>query len=171
MARHNMKSDLSCSLATYILRSLNERTTKATIMDHAFSEYHAGRVRSALSIYLYFAEQGHEVALFNAAYIFERGIYFHRMCNFNILFPKGRTPESRKRALVYWARAAAFNSNYLARIKVGDAFFDGIGTTHGLPDYTMAAANYNAAMEQKSCQAAFNLAYMYDRGIGMEKVF
>lgn len=73
MARHNMKSDLSCSLAAYVLRNLCERSPQSILMDHAFLEYHAGRVRSALSIYLYFAEQGHDVALFNAAYIFERG--------------------------------------------------------------------------------------------------
>lgn len=71
-----------------------------------------------------------------------------------------------------WARSAAFNANtnYLARIKVGDAFFDGIGTENDQPDYVMAAANYYMAIEQKSCQASFNLAYMYDRGIGITKV-
>ena len=67
----------------------------------------------------------------------------------------------RKRALVYWSRAAAQGYS-AARVRLGDYFYYGHGTD---TDYETAAYHYRIASEQQNnAQAMFNLAYMHELG-------
>lgn len=52
-------------------------------------------------------------------------------------------------------------------MKIGDYHFYGFGTKI---DYVTAAVHYNLAATQESAQAMFNLAYMYEHGLGIPKV-
>lgn len=53
-------------------------------------------------------------------------------------------------------------------VKVGDYHYYGYGTKI---DYEAAALNYRVASEQQNnAQAMFNLAYMHERGLGLNKV-
>lgn len=60
------------------------------------------------------------------------------------------------------------SGNAFARVKLGDYHYYGYGTRK---DYQTAAAHYSiAASKYQSAQAMFNLAYMYEYGLGITKV-
>ena len=55
-----------------------------------------------------------------------------------------------------------------ARVKLGDYYYYGHGTTI---NYEVAAHQYRMASDKQTCaQAMFNLGYMYQEGLGLEKV-
>ena len=55
-----------------------------------------------------------------------------------------------------------------ARVKLGDYYYYGQGT---VVNYEAAASQYRIASDkQSSAQAMFNLGYMYEQGLGLEKV-
>lgn len=60
------------------------------------------------------------------------------------------------------------SGNAFARIKIGDYHYYGYGTKQ---DYQTAATHYSIAADKyHSAQAMFNLAYMYEHGLGITKV-
>ena len=55
-----------------------------------------------------------------------------------------------------------------ARVKLGDYYYYGYGTE---TDPVLAAEQYRLASDRMgNAQAMFNLAYMYENGIGLQKV-
>ena len=55
-----------------------------------------------------------------------------------------------------------------ARVKMGDYYYYGYGTE---VNYEASASHYRIASDkQASPQAMFNLGYMYEQGLGLEKV-
>ncbi len=55
-----------------------------------------------------------------------------------------------------------------ARVKLGDYYYYGQGTS---VNYEVAAHQYRMASDKQTCaQAMFNLGYMYQEGLGLEKV-
>lgn len=55
-----------------------------------------------------------------------------------------------------------------ARVKLGDYYYYGYGTESS---YEAAAGQYRLASDKQSNpQAMFNLAYMYEQGLGLQKV-
>lgn len=55
-----------------------------------------------------------------------------------------------------------------ARVKLGDYYYYGYGTE---VNYEASASQYRMASDkQASPQAMFNLGYMYEQGLGLEKV-
>lgn len=55
-----------------------------------------------------------------------------------------------------------------ARVKLGDYYYYGCGTE---VNYEASASQYRIASDkQSSPQAMFNLGYMYEQGLGLEKV-
>lgn len=75
--------------------------------------------------------------------------------------------EALQRALLHWQRSA--NQDYAyARIKLGDYYYYGYGTP---VDYEMAATQYKIASDRhQAAQAMFNLGYMHEQGLGINKV-
>lgn len=61
------------------------------------------------------------------------------------------------------------NTGYVeARVKMGDYYYYGYGTE---VNYEASASQYRIASDkQASSQAMFNLGYMYEQGLGLEKV-
>ncbi|KAI5945106.1 Protein sel-12 [Manis javanica] len=98
---------------------------------------------------------GYEVAQSNSAFILESK-------KAKILVKERMYPM----ALLLWNRAA-IQGNAFARVKLGDYHYYGYGTRK---DYQTAAAHYSiAASKYQSAQAMFNLAYMYEYGLGITK--
>lgn len=60
------------------------------------------------------------------------------------------------------------SGNAFARVKIGDYHYYGYGTKK---DYQTAATHYSIAADKyHNAQAMFNLAYMYEHGLGIAKV-
>lgn len=60
------------------------------------------------------------------------------------------------------------SGNVFARVKIGDYYYYGYGTKK---DYQTAVTHYSIAADKyHSAQAMFNLAYMYEHGLGIAKV-
>ena len=74
--------------------------------------------------------------------------------------------ETYRRAIVYWERSAT-QGYHLARVKLGDYHYYGVGTE---VDYEMAVNSYRQAEAAHSPQALFNLGYMHQRGLGVKQV-
>lgn len=118
----------SCSLATEMLKNVAERGRWAERFMDAFSKYQSGAMDEAAIRYLFLAEIGYEVAQTNFAFILDQSEGNQQ------LFAQDQT---YRRALIYWQRAA--NQEYpLARIKLGDYSYYGLGTGIDL----VAAANH-----------------------------
>nr|XP_039264956.1 protein sel-1 homolog 1-like [Styela clava] len=145
-----------CHMAVELYKNVCERGRWSALFDAAYHQYQAGRVDSALVIYLMLAELGYEVAQSNVAHILDQK-------ESNLLLN-----ESYPRALVYWNRAAS-QGYTTARIKLGDYHYYGYGTE---VDFETAASHYKVAVEQgKDAQATFNLGYMHEQGLGLKQDF
>ena len=152
LAKLNLYKDVTCGLATFLLRSMIEKHPSLSLHEEAVSLYRAGKHGAALSRFLYFAAQGYEVARFNAAYLLEQ------------MGRKSKNPNTYyQRAVILWSQVAV-QGDSTALVKTGDYFYYGLGIRK-VP--VTAAAYYHKALEKKSGQAAFNLAYLYHHGIGV----
>ena len=57
----------------------------------------------------------------------------------------------------------------MARLKIGDYFFYGIGGVDK-KDYMQAVFHYRLASDNREPQAMFNLGYMHEHGMGVPQV-
>uniref|UniRef100_A0A1I8EH73 Uncharacterized protein n=3 Tax=Wuchereria bancrofti TaxID=6293 RepID=A0A1I8EH73_WUCBA len=145
----------NCHTAVELYKNVAERGRWSERLMEAYASYRGGRVDEAAFKYLFLAELGYEPAQTNFAYIIDRGE--------SNLFPN---EEALQRALLHWQRSA--NQDYAyARIKLGDYYYYGYGTP---VDYEMAAAQYKIASDRhQAAQAMFNLGYMHEQGLGINK--
>ncbi|XP_043399953.1 protein sel-1 homolog 2 isoform X5 [Chelonia mydas] len=118
----------------------------------AYFAYQDGNIDSSLIQYALLAEMGYEVAQSNSAFILESEQV--KILSNDQMYPL---------ALLLWNRAAA-QGNAFARVKTGDYHFYGYGTKR---DYVTAAIHYSLAVDHHIAQAMFNLAYMYEHGLGI----
>lgn len=147
----------SCQTATELYKTVAERGPWASLFMEAHQSYKEGDLDTALLKYIYLAELGYEVAQSNVAYILDQH------STQTSLFNK---QEAYKRALVYWNRAA-LQGYHLARLKLGDYYYYGLGTS---VDYQQAASHYKYATDiAHNPQAMFNLAYMHEQGLGLKR--
>ncbi|MCP9259261.1 Protein sel-1 protein [Dirofilaria immitis] len=145
----------NCHTAVELYKNVAERGRWSERLMEAYASYRNGRVDEAAFKYLFLAELGYEPAQTNFAYIIDRGE--------SNLFPN---EEALQRALLHWQRSA--NQDYVySRIKLGDYYYYGYGTP---VDYEMAAAQYKIASDRhQAAQAMFNLGYMHEQGLGINK--
>ncbi|CAK6447416.1 unnamed protein product [Pipistrellus nathusii] len=145
----------SCRTAVELYKGVCELGHWAEKFLTAYFAYKDGDIDSSLVQYALLAEMGYEVAQSNSAFILES--------------KKAKIIEKEKMypmALLLWNRAA-IQGNALARVKIGDYHYYGYGTKK---DYQTAVTHYNiAAHKYQSAQAMFNLAYMYEHGLGTAK--
>uniref|UniRef100_A0A7M4F0A4 SEL1L2 adaptor subunit of SYVN1 ubiquitin ligase n=1 Tax=Crocodylus porosus TaxID=8502 RepID=A0A7M4F0A4_CROPO len=144
----------SCQNAVELYRSVCELGSWSEKFLTAYFAYQAGDTDSSLVQYAFLAEMGYEVAQSNSAYILESE-------KVKILREDHKYPL----ALLLWKRAAA-QGNAFARVKTGDYHFYGYGTKK---NYATAAFYYSLAANHQNAQAMFNLAYMYEHGLGIPK--
>nr|KAF6472436.1 SEL1L2 adaptor subunit of ERAD E3 ligase [Molossus molossus] len=145
----------SCRTAVELYKGVCELGHWAEKFLTAYFAYRDGDIDSSLVQYALLAEMGYEVAQSNSAFILES--------------EKVKIIEKEKMypmALLLWNRAA-IQGNAFARVKIGDYHYYGYGTKK---DYQTAATHYSiAAHKYHSAQAMFNLAYMYEHGLGISK--
>ncbi|XP_024591214.1 protein sel-1 homolog 2 [Neophocaena asiaeorientalis asiaeorientalis] len=145
----------SCRTAVELYKGVCELGHWAEKFLTAYFAYKNGDIDSSLVQYALLAEMGYEVAQSNSAFILES--------------KKAKILEKEKMypmALLLWNRAAT-QGNAFARVKIGDYHYYGYGTKK---DYQTAAMHYSiAANKYHSAQAMFNLAYMYEHGLGIAK--
>ena len=145
-----------CSVANAFYRMVGERSPlMAELLDRALDAHVQHRFNESWIYYLLAAEQGLEVAQANAAWQLDRGL----------VTPPFPPEDAQRRALTLWRRAAA-QGNVNAKVMIGDYYYYGRGVA---PDPTLAAQYYSLADNERSARAAFNLGYMYERGIGLEQ--
>ncbi|XP_054961050.1 protein sel-1 homolog 2 isoform X2 [Pan paniscus] len=145
----------SCRTAVELYKGVCELGHWAEKFLTAYFAYKDGDIDSSLVQYALLAEMGYEVAQSNSAFILESK-------KANILEKEKIYPM----ALLLWNRAA-IQGNAFARVKIGDYHYYGYGTKK---DYQTAATHYSiAANKYHNAQAMFNLAYMYEHGLGITK--
>ena len=162
--------DKSCPVAAAYYKIVAER---AEVLLAPFQEaneaYVRGDLKTAFLDYNMAAEQGFQHAQANVAYLVDVA---KPRFTLRSMLPWGKKKPTLAAnaavALVYWARSAE-QKNVDSMVKVGDYYFEGVGTT---PDRGKAAACYQAAAETfQSAQAMWNLGWMHENGIGMEQDF
>eukprot|EP00731_Ephydatia_muelleri_P028175 Em0019g1048a len=147
----------SCTLAVEFFKSVAERGKWTQLLSEAQKLYAAEDATSALVIYLLLSEMGIEVAQSNAAYILEQE-------KLDIVSEN----ETLKRALVLWSKAAAQGYS-MARVKLGDYYYYGFGTD---VNHEAAVSQYRIASDKlNNAQAMFNLGYMFEHGLGINKEY
>ena len=158
----------SCGHATAYYKVVAE---KAEGLHSSFEEaneaYDHGDKEAALLGYMMAAEQGYEQAQANVAYLLDEQ---RSIVSLDALLPWKQRRSSLLRnailALVYWTRSAK-QSNIDSMVKMGDYYLKGYGAE---TDLEKAATCYQSAAEmQQSAQAAWNLGWMHENGIGVEK--
>ncbi|XP_042637662.1 protein sel-1 homolog 2 [Orycteropus afer afer] len=145
----------SCRTAVELYKGVCELGHWAEKFLTAYFAYKDGDIDASLVQYALLAEMGYEVAQSNSAFILES--------------KKAKILDKEKMypmALLLWNRAA-IQGNAFARVKIGDYHYYGYGTKK---DYQTAATHYSIAADKyHSAQAMFNLAYMYEHGLGIEQ--
>ncbi|XP_074081949.1 protein sel-1 homolog 2 isoform X3 [Macrotis lagotis] len=145
----------SCRTAVELYKGVCELGRWAEKFLTAYFAYKDGDINSSLVQYALLAEMGYEVAQSNSAFILESQMA-------TIL----KKDQMYPMALLLWHRAAV-QGNAFARIKIGDYHYYGYGTKK---DYQTAVTHYSIAVDKyRSAQAMFNLAYMYEHGLGISK--
>lgn len=130
------------------------------LLHDAWLSYKGGFVERSLVQYSIASFCGFQLAQENAAYI---------LSNSRLFFASDPASSSKHllRAFLYWNRAAIQGSNF-ARLKLADYYYYGMA---GLPsDFFIAAENYRIAESERDSQAAFNLGYMHEHGLGVSRV-
>ncbi|KAJ1547289.1 ERAD-associated protein [Nowakowskiella sp. JEL0078] len=119
-------------------RCLTALTNFKTLVEHgnwndpvihdAHKDFKKGDIEGSLIQYLMAAEQGYDVAQLNAAWLIDSGHYKPKSGE-SIFHPNTSLYEV---ALNLWNRAANQNANVDARVKMGNYFFYGLGTSRFL---------------------------------------
>uniref|UniRef100_A0A7E4W8N3 HCP-like protein n=1 Tax=Panagrellus redivivus TaxID=6233 RepID=A0A7E4W8N3_PANRE len=148
----------NCQLAVQLYKTVAERGRWGDRFMEAFNKFHDGAVDEAAFNYMLLGELGYEIAQTNFAYLIEENAETQQLFHTEL--------EAYKWALVSWQRSA--NQQYaFARVKLGDFNFYGLGTK---VDYSAALNHYKiAADDHNSAQAMFNLGYMHEQGLGLDK--
>jgi len=145
----------SCHTATDLYKNVAERGAWSHMFHEAYDAYKSGDVITSLYKYYLLSELGYEVAQSNVAYILDKGEVEIYSLN-----------ETYARSLLQWTRSASQGYS-IARVKVGDYHFYGMGTK---VDYEAAALHYRVASDREhNAQAMFNLGYMHEQGLGLKK--
>ncbi|PNS17309.1 Protein sel-1 1 [Sphaceloma murrayae] len=178
LANQGLGRDRSCNVAAAFYKIAAE---KAEIVSASFIEaneaYEAGDLPRATVAYMMAAEQGYENAQANVAWILDRSSPKWSIPNLvSRIVPRigpatvdsSSVSSDAHLALIYYTRSAR-QQNLDSLLKAGDAHLSGQGTA---PSPENAAACYTAAAEsQRSAQAMWNLGWMHELGLGVEKDF
>jgi TPR repeat protein len=155
MFTHGKSLPRSCPSAVDSMKMVADNGEWSKMFVDALKAYESDNFEGALLRYLLLGELGYEKAQSNAAHILE---------TYTLKFVSGDEENSR-RALMMWKRAAA-QGYPLARLKVGDYYYYGLGTE---VDYEAAVNQYQIASDQLLPQALFNLGYMHQHGLGLKR--
>jgi len=186
MHLHGLGTIKSCALGLKLHKSVAERGSHAQVLSEAHRHFLKGNMEVAWLLYARAAEEGHEVAQANSAWMLDQGLagaMLDAMPEMEQPLPPLPAPAttttaaaseeeelpvvhvSRRHVLAHrhWQMAAA-QGNVDSLRMLGDYAFAGLVT--GRPDYAAALRYYTQAGEHRHAQSLFNLAYMYEQGLG-----
>ncbi|KAG6973542.1 hypothetical protein JG688_00003480 [Phytophthora aleatoria] len=172
MSLHGIGTTRSCKNAVESFKMVAERGEWDRVLTQAYKDFKRQDYEASFMKYAVMAQQGYEVAQHNAAYLLDYDFLtpsaFSPMLS---LTPSGM--ELKKDVVASTAvmlyRLAAQQGNVDANLKIGDYYYYGKG---GHPvDFVKASAHYSLASKRSNAQAMFNLALMYEHGIGVEQDF
>uniref|UniRef100_A0AAV1U638 Uncharacterized protein n=1 Tax=Peronospora matthiolae TaxID=2874970 RepID=A0AAV1U638_9STRA len=170
MKLHGIGTTRSCKTAVDSFKLVAERGEGERVLAQAYKDYERQDYEAAFMKYAVMALQGYEIAQHNAAYLLDNGF----------LSPSSPMLSLASSSLVLEAevvastalklyRLAAQQGNVDADLKIGDYFYYGKG---GNPvDFAKASAHYSLASKRSNAEATFNLAVMYEHGIGVDRDF
>ena len=165
---HGIGRGRDCGHATAYYKAVAE---KAEVFHSSFIEaneaYDSGGKETALIDYMMAAEQGYEQGQVNVAFMLDE----HKsILPLDSLLPWKKPRSSLLKntflALLYWTRSAR-QRNIDSMVKTGDYYMNGYGVPK---DLEKAASCYEAAQDmQHSAQAAWNLGWMHENGVGIDQ--
>jgi SEL1 protein len=171
MNEQGVGRDRSCRNAAIYYKIVAEKAEAIwSSLAEAATFYEDGDTERALIGYLMAAEQGSENAQANVAWLLEQNQPRSSLLS-RLLSTVKRTTQpvgDAALALIHWTRSAK-QQNIDSLVKMGDYHLQGLGT-EASPEN--AAACYQAASESSlSAQAMWNLGWMHENGVGIEKDF
>lgn len=158
MTEQGVNKRYNCEDTAYLFKSFIEED-EVTVAPHlrtAYAELLKGNSEVALWAYTQAAEQGIETALVSAAYLLYQLPY-------NFEEPRRTLPERMTMAIAYYTRAFK-QDNLDAGVVAGDIYYL-------VGNYTSALSMYQSASLKFAPQAIWDLGYMYEHGLGVEKDF
>ena len=174
---HGVATPKSCPLADKLYKVVAEKGEWADTIKQAFVHHTKGQNLKAFIYYAMAAEEGHEIAQYNAAWLLHHGVIS------NDTSSEFYTNRYAK-AFYFWTLYAEQGSSEALRM-VGDYYYydklqeniehenaDTINEEKEEifePDFEVAAQSYLSAAELKNAQAMYNVGYMYEHGLGFAK--
>lgn len=137
----------ACDIAVSMYKNVAERGSWGLLFHSAYKDYEEMRYDQAIIKYLYLAEMGYEHAQYNAAFLLES------------------LEHLDSQALWNWRRSAK-QGHALSHVRIGDYHFYGWASS---PDTSAAATEYRAAADANNPQGMFNLGWMYEHGVGLDR--
>lgn len=160
-----------CGTAAAYYKMVAERAEAIHMsFPEANAAYENGDLERALIASMMAAEQGHETAQSNVAYLLDEQRSVLSLDRFLPSGEKSRPSLLRNAALalIYWTRSSK-QANVDSLIKMGDYYLAGFGT---FADPEKASACYHTAAEAyHSSQAYWNLGWMHENGISVDQDF
>ncbi|KAF4548680.1 Sel1 repeat-containing protein 4 [Elsinoe fawcettii] len=179
MAHLGLGRERSCNVAAAFYKIAAE---KAEVVSASFIEaneaHESTDLPRALVAYMMAAEQGWENAQANVAWLLDRTSPSWSLPSLlNRVIPRIGSPASpspsapatasdASLALIYYTRSARQN-NLDSLLKAGDHHLLGLGTA--LSPENAAVCYTSAAESMRSAQAMWNLGWMHETGVGVEK--
>lgn len=158
MTEQSVNKRYNCEKTALLYKTfIEEDETKVSPhLRTAYAELLKGNSEVALYAYALAAEQGIETAQVSAAYLLYQLPY-------NFEEPPRTLRERRMMAVAYYIRAFK-QDNVDAGVVAGDIYYL-------MGDYISALRMYQSASSKFSPQAIWDLGYMYEHGLGIEKDF
>ncbi|CAI4047733.1 hypothetical protein SUVZ_12G2460 [Saccharomyces uvarum] len=158
MTESGVNSKYSVENTAYLFKTFVDENEPimAPELRTAFAELINDRSEVALWAYSQLAEQGYETAQISAAYLMYQLPYE--------LEDPPRTTEPRKTLAISYYTRAFKQGNIDAGVVAGDIYFQ-------MQNYSKAIALYQGAALKYSIQAIWNLGYMHEHGLGVNRDF
>ncbi|CAH0514337.1 unnamed protein product [Peronospora belbahrii] len=172
MSLHGIGTTRSCKNAVDSFKMVAECGEWDRVLFEAFKDFKHQDYEAAFMKYAVMALQGYEIAQHNAAYLLDYN--FLTPSTFSPLLsltPSNMILEENVAAstAVMLYKLAALQGNVDAHLKIGDYYYYGKG---GHPtDFVKASAHYFLASKRSNAQAMYNLALLYEHGIGVDQDF
>lgn len=161
------EKDYSCDNVVIYYKFFTDKLENHFIphLRFAFESLRYGNFQNSLIGYLIAAEQGLENAQVSAAYL----LYQPPSLLTKIFYPSSAVVFQKERisSAINYLELASAQGNLDATIMLGDMYWNGVGDFGCLPrDYNKAFTYYSKGALQHSSHACFNLAMMYEYGLG-----
>ena len=158
MVESGMNSKSSVENTAYLFKTFvdENEAIMAPELRTAFAELINDHSEVALWAYSQLAEQGYETAQVSAAYLMYQLPYE--------LEDPPRTTDPRKTLAISYYTRAFKQGNTDAGVVAGDIYFQ-------MQNYSKAIALYQGAALKYSVQAIWNLGYMHEHGLGVNRDF